>query len=59
MLKDKVWERQPKTHDELCEVILEEWWAIPQGYIAHLFDTMEERFRRLKANNGGRFRKVN
>ena len=58
ILKDKVYEKQPKNETELAEVIEEAWWAIPQSFICRLIDSMPERIRRVKNANGGRFKKV-
>ena len=58
ILKDRVTERQPKNEDELCKVLEEEWWAIPQSFIQRLIDTMDERVKRCLNMNGNRFKKV-
>ena len=58
ILKDSVIARAPRTVVELREVLEEEWWAIPQGYIRALIESMPTRLDRIRDVNGGRFKKV-
>lgn len=55
ILQDRVVLEQPQTQEELCEVLQEEWWSIPQETIQKLYDGIPERMRRCRAAQGGRF----
>ena len=55
ILQDRVVERGAYTEDELCEVISDEWWKIPQDTIRKLYDGIPERIAWMVANGGGRF----
>ena len=55
VLQDKVIERLAFTEEELCEVLLEEWWALDQQRIQKLHDQIPFRMQACKAANGGRF----
>ena len=55
ILQDRVIERRAWTEEELCKVVSEEWWKIPQSTIQKLYHGIPERLRRMTANGGGRF----
>lgn len=57
VLKNRVIKRQCTNMQDFVTAIEEEWWSIPQKFIQGLFDSMERRLVRLKANNGGRFKR--